>query len=257
MLLANALAEYRNNFKTALVFGLLLVFAPIAFFLGNVFIGSGTVFLDYNLALVNPLLLLPALAFGIVYLLFYSFFVSIIIFSVRKDLSTLRFHYYLRDMIHKFAWKVFVFYLILFLVLFFIGTILFFFNAPAALAAVILLVISSALLFVPQAIVVDEERISSSVQRNFEFIAQNLGSFAYVFLTAMILLGILQAVELAFDFFSMIGGYVSLVISLVFIVPFIEILKTYVYLLKYDLVKTPELLHRTLKKKQGTAWSRA
>lgn len=254
--MANAFSEYRNNFKTALVFGLLLVFIPIAFFLGNVFIGSGTVFLDYNLSLANPLFLLGAIAFGVFYLLFYSFFVSIIIFSVRKDLSTLRFDYYLRDMIHKFAWKVFVFFLVFFLVLFFAGTILFLLNAPVIITALIMLIVSSALLFVPQAIVVDEESISSSVQRNFEFIAKNLSSFAYVFVTAIILLAIVQLIELGFDYFSYVGGYVSLLISLVFVVPYIEILKTYLYFMKYDLVKNPELLHRSVKKQAKTSWSK-
>ncbi|MBN1941531.1 MAG: hypothetical protein JW772_05110 [Candidatus Diapherotrites archaeon] len=248
MLLANAFRQYKANFKTALVFGLLLVFAPIAFFLGNSFLSSGTVFFDYNLSLANPLQLLFSLAFLVFYLFFYSFFVSIIVFSVRKDLSTLRFNYYLSDMLHKFAFKTFLFLLGFVVILFLLATLLFFFAVPASITAFALFIVSAALLFVPQAIVIDEEGIRYSVYSNFDFIVKNFFSFAYVIVTAILLLAVIQLVELGLDYVLQVGAYVSLVISLVFVVPYLEILKTYVYMLKYDLVKTPELLHKNYHK---------
>ncbi|HLD58848.1 MAG TPA: hypothetical protein VI977_04380 [archaeon] len=248
--LGNAFSEYAANFKTALVFVLLLVFAPVAFFLGNFFIGSGTILLDYNLSLANPMQLVLALAFSIVYVLVYSFFISIIIFSVRKDLSQLHFQYYLTDMIRKFTFKIFWFYFIFFLALFLIGSALFMLNAPVVLITLILLLFSVGVLFVPQAIVIDEDDILNSFYNNFEFIAKNFSSFVYVIITAIVLLAIVQLIEFLLDISLGIGSFVSIVIALVFIVPYLEILKTYLYMLKYNLIKQPDLLHRNRSRKR-------
>ncbi|MDD5162967.1 MAG: hypothetical protein PHD95_02050 [Candidatus ainarchaeum sp.] len=250
MLLAHAFSEYLANFKTALVFVLLLVFAPVAFLLGNFFIGSGTIFLDYSLSYANPSQLLLALAFAVVYVLLYSFFVSIIIFSVRKDLSTLHFNYYLSEMIRKFTFKIFWFNLGFFLILFFLGSALFYLHVPALAIAIILFLASISVLFVPQAIVVDEESIPNALYNNFDFFRANFSSFVYVLVTAIILLLIAQLIEFAVGLLVPIGAYVSIVISLIFIVPYLEIMKTYLYMLRYDLIKNPDLLHRKSRKKK-------
>jgi hypothetical protein len=213
--------------------------------------GSGTIFLDYNFSLANPSQLLLALAFAVVYVLLYSFFISIIIFSVRKDLSTLHFNYYLTEMIRKFTFKIFWFNLIFFLVLFFLGSALFSLHIPALIIAVILFLISISVLFVPQAIVVDEENILNAVYNNFDFFRTNFSSFAYILVTAIVLLVIAQLIEFAVDLFVPIGAYVSIVLSLVFIVPYLEVLKTYLYMLKYDLIRNPDLLHRKTRKKHA------
>ncbi|MDD5148200.1 MAG: hypothetical protein PHH08_01920 [Candidatus ainarchaeum sp.] len=250
MLLANTFSEYIANFKTALVFVLLLVFAPIAFILGNFFIGSGTIFLDYNLSFANPAQLLLALAFAAVYVLIYSFFISIIIFSVRKDLSTLHFNYYLTEMIKKFTFKIFWFNLGFFLVLFLLGSVLFFFNVPALVIAAILFLLAVSVIFVPQAIVIDEENILNSIYNNFDFFRTNFSSFAKIFVTAIILLAIVQLIEFLVDLVVPVGAFVSIIISLIFIVPYLEVMKTYLYMLKYDLIRNPDVLHRKAMKKK-------
>ena len=168
---------------------------------------------------------------------------------MKKDLSTLHFNYYLSEMIKKFTFKIFWFNLLFFLVLFLAGSVLFFFHAPVLLITVILFLISVSVLFVPQAIVIDEEDLGNSFSNNFEFFRKNFFSFAYVLVTAVILLAVVQLVEFAVDMVLPIGPYVSIVISLVFIVPYIEVMKTYLYMLKYDLIRNPDLLHRKKKNK--------
>ena len=118
------------------------------------------------------------------------------------------------------------------------------------LITLILLLFSVGVLFVPQAIVIDEDDILNSFYNNFEFIAKNFSSFVYVIITAIVLLAIVQLIEFLLDISLGIGSFVSIVIALVFIVPYLEILKTYLYMLKYNLIKQPDLLHRNRSRKR-------
>jgi len=244
LLLQNSCEQYRANFKTALIFALLLVFVPVFNLFQNIYSTSGTIFLDYGLLLAPPEILGMEVLLVALFLLFYSFFVSIIVFSVRKNLSKLKLQVYLHEMIQKFALRVFVFYVVYSLLLFLLvsGLLTLGFGIfPISLA---IFVISFLLMFVPQAVVIDEEGLRHAVSSNFEFLFHFPKSFATILVVGAILVALLQIVEFGLSFFTVFSQYFSILISLVFIVPFLEIMKTYQYMMRFELIKHHEAARR-------------
>lgn len=242
MILGNAFREYLLNFKAAMVFGLLLVFVAVFSFLANSFVGSGSIFFEYNLFNFSISYIALELLAILAFLLFYSFFVTLMVFSVRRNLSTVKLPYSLPEMIQKFSLKIFAFNALLSIILFVAANALLSVGIPLLVVNFGILLIAISVIFVPQAIVVDEDELDEALISNFEFIEKNFASFITVIVVGMILLAVLQLIEFFVDEISLIGGYVSIAIALIFIVPFIEALKTYMYMFKYDLIRQHEMI---------------
>lgn len=250
MILRNAFREYAANFRVALAFGLLLLFVPIFlldfFQSNNLFFSSGSFFAEYKV--VSPTVLLVELLLCVFFLVFFSFFVSLIVFGVRKDLSKVRVEYYLSEMVQKFTVKIFLFFLLYSMALFAIGFFLVAVLEPesgALVASLVLLIVSIFFLFVPQAIVVDEVGVMDAVRESLDFISKNVHSFFTVIVVGSALLAVILLLEFALDFLMLRflpGRFVSVFLMFVFLVPFLEVLKTYLYMFKYDLVKKSELV---------------
>jgi len=238
MFLEKVLQEYFSNFKAALGFGLLLVFVALFSFFPNTVLGSGSIFLEYNID--GFFLLLASLFFALVYLVFYSLFISVIILAVRRDLSKVRIHYYVSEMIQKFALKIFTFYTFLFLFLFVAALAFESFGVGVVFASLLSLVVTLATLFVPQSIVIDEVKIREAFRNNIEFILKNFKHFFAVLVVGSILVALVLLVEYAFDFVFLVGRFVSLLLVMVFVLPFMEVMKTYLYMHKFDLIRSSE-----------------
>jgi len=244
LLLQNSFEQYKANFKTAVVFALLLVFVPVFGFFSNIFISSGSIFLDYSVLPMEPLLLLVEAVLAALFLVFYSFFVSIIIFSVRKSLSKLKLQFYFHEMFQKFTLRIFAFYAIYSIVLFLIAVAIVTAGFSILIATIILLVLSVIFMFVPQAVVIEEEGLKHAVSTNFEFLFKNPTAFLKVLVVGAIMLAVLQLLEFALSQFTLLAPYASLFLSLVFVLPFLEILKTYLYMMRFDIIKSHEIASR-------------
>ena len=241
MFLRNSWEQYKANFKTALVFSLLLVFVPVFGFFQNTYLSSGSIFLDYGLLLLNPVALVSQVFLVALFLVFYSFFVSIIVFSVRKNLSKLKLNFYLREMLQKFTLRIFVFYSLYCLLLFLLALGMLYFGFHMLFVAFALLVVSFVLMFVPQAVVVEEEGLRHAVSTNFEFLRHHPKSFFLVFVIGALMLAVLQLVEFGLSYFSLLASYLSLFLNLVFVLPIVEIMKTYLYMMRFDIIKQHEI----------------
>jgi hypothetical protein len=109
-----------------------------------------------------------------------------------------------------------------------------------------LLVLSLLFMFVPQAIVVDEVGITEAIKESVSFTAKNISSFLMVLAVGSVLTAAVLLLEYALDFIALDilpGRFVAVLVMLVFVVPFLEVLKTYTYLMKFDLVKMSEMAH--------------
>ncbi len=240
MLLKNSWQQYKANFKTALVFALLLVFVPVFAFFQNMFLSSGTIFVDYGLFLAQPLILGVEIALITLFLAFYAFFVSIIVLGVRKNLSKLKLQFYLSEMIQKFTLRVFVFYVFYSLLLFLLTVGLLAAGLHVVYSAIGMLAVSFLFLFVPQAVVIDEEGLRHALLSNFEFLKKHPKSFVIALVVGSVFLGLLLLLEFLVAQVTLLAPYVSLLLSLVFVLPFIEIMKTYQYMMRFDLIKEHE-----------------
>ena len=101
-----------------------------------------------------------------------------------------------------------------------------------------LLLISASFLFLPQTIVVDEESLRSSILANWEFIAKNPGAFFAVIAFGALGLLALQLAEFALDYFFSVGNFFSLLVALVLLIPYIESLKTYIYMNRFGIMQS-------------------
>jgi len=244
LLLQNSWDQYKANFKTALVFALLLVFVPVFALFPNIYLTSGSIFIDYNVSLSNIGSLLAAAGLIALFLLFYSFFLSIIILSVRKNLSKLKLQVYLHEMIQKFTLRIFAFYVLFCLLLFLASVALISAGVHVLVSSLLLFMVSFLLMFVPQAVVVDEEGLRHALLTNFEFLASHPKSFVTATVIGAVLVALLQLFEFGLAHLTLFAPYVSMLVGLVFILPFVEILKTYQYMMRFELIKEHEAAKR-------------
>lgn len=245
MILKEALRRYAENFITVLGFALLLVFVLLFGQLSAPFISSGTVFLGYEFVKADIISFLVSLLSGILFIFFYSVLVVLVIFAIRKDLSKVKINYYLAEKVEKFAVKLFFFFAAIFIIASVVAGLLINLGAEPLLISAILFIIGVAFTFVPQSVVIDESSLWHSMLSNFEFMRKHPGSFAGVVLLSALLLLVLPLAEYAIDYVFFVGRFITLFLVLMFAVPYIEVLKTIMYMHKYELVKHS---HREIKR---------
>jgi len=236
MFFSDSVESYRKNFSTVMGFALLLVFVLPFAWISNSYVSSGTVVIDYgfiNQSLVESALLL---ALALVFLFFYSVLVCLMVFAVRKDMSHVKVHYYLGEKIHKFAFKYFRFLAIFTFVALVVSSLISPY-VPGVIINLFLFIASAAFLFLAQTIVVDEESLFSSILSNIDFILKNPGTFVSVMVLGVISVFVLQLVEFAVDYLFFVGNFLSLLVALVVLVPFFEILKTTIYMKRFDIIR--------------------
>ncbi len=257
MLFEKCLHEYVSNFRLALLFGLLLVFVPLLAYFPNIQFSFGTLSIEYAVAPVA--FIVVEFAIIALFFAFFSFFVSLVVLAVRKDLSKIRIEFYLSEMLKRFALKVFIFLFFYSLFLFLIGLFLSLAGFNLIAVNAVLFLLSIPFLFVPQAIVIDEVPLREAVIESIDFCWKNFRSVLFVFFVGSTLVAITLLFSFAVDLFSvrlLAGRYVAMLVSMIFIVPFMEILKTYVYMLKFDLIKRSEMASATHKVRNSKNFSR-
>ncbi|MCR4368515.1 MAG: hypothetical protein NUV67_01265 [archaeon] len=232
-----AIGSYRKNLSTAFSFAILLVFVLPFVWLSNTIVSSGTTMIDYGFLRDNPIDSLLLLLTALLFLYFYSLFVCLIVFSVRRDLSEVRVSHFLNEKIHAHALKYFVFLSAFTIIGAVLSAILVSYGVPPIWLNLVIFLVSSSFLFLSQTIVVDEESLGASVASNWDFISRHPRDFLAVMLFGIVSVFALQLVEFMIDYVVLVGNFVSLFIGLVFLVPFIEVLKTRIYMERFSLIK--------------------
>jgi len=98
-----------------------------------------------------------------------------------------------------------------------------------------LFVITLLFWFIPQIIVIEKQSAEYSIVLNINYIKKKPVYFVYLFVTVFILTLLTYIIDVIFGVFA--GPIIATVFFVMFVIPFIEILKTEVYLGKYDLLK--------------------
>jgi len=236
MFLQRALHTYITNFRAALAFLLLLVFIfPISEFFSS-FVSSGTLFLDYNFLKSDIMILGSLLVVAVVFLFFYSLLQTLLIFAVRRDLSAVKVDYYLREQMQKFTGKIMVFNVLYAVIASWIAGLLILFGVLPVLVAFLLLLASLPFLFLPQAIVIDEHKLTASLRSSIGFMQENPKYVIAVIGIGFLLVFLVSLIEFAIDSVVLLGNYVTLILTLIFVIPFLEVLKTNLYMSKFGLI---------------------
>lgn len=95
-------------------------------------------------------------------------------------------------------------------------------------------------LFVPQSLVVDERPILDAIETNFYVIFSHPKDFFLVVFVSSFLIGLLPLVEFVFSFLGVWSNVVGVILMFVFVIPFVEILKTLLYTRRFELVRGHE-----------------
>lgn len=232
--------QYLENLKLSLSFSILLVF--IFFFLrfSNIALLNGTLFFDYSFAPLGIEIIVAEMLAGLVFIAMYSILLTLLLLAVRNDLSHIKVHFYLREMVQRFFVTVFLYFVLLSVLFVALVTIGVWFNVPLLWINIVLLIISLSLIFVPQSLVIDEKPISESIQSNWYVIRTHPIDFLLVVIISMVAVGILPLIEAGVDSFVYAGRYVTILLMFVVIIPFIEILKTILYMNRFELVRGHE-----------------
>jgi len=234
-----SIEEYKNNIKVVLSFGLLLLFVPFFLFFDQFLVASGTAFLLYY----GSILAIIGLIIGAIFLYFFSFFITLIIYSVKRDVQNVRYEGFWNEAVKNNSIKIFLFYfLISFLV--YVNSIVGLMFGLNDIFIFVNLIILILVMFVPQSLVLDDLHIVDAISNSIDFLKSNKKTCFVIFALRSIALFITMIVEFILNWFSLPGSFLSVIIVLLVITPFIEQMKSYAYVLKNDLIKSPEI-HQT------------
>ncbi|OIO26627.1 hypothetical protein AUJ14_01470 [Candidatus Micrarchaeota archaeon CG1_02_55_22] len=242
-LASNALYAFSQNSRWVVLFSLpFLISFPLALLLpnygalGGIFLRLGSLGLDAGVFELGVML-----AAIIIAILFFSFAVASInaIVKAQKTFSKLKFSDFERT--EGATLRIFGVYLIAFLAVFAFQLVLFQSHAFSdgvrnAVNAAFALAVALLVLFAPQAIVLDNRGVESSVAYSAKVLVRKPG-FVISFLALSVFLVIVNAVLfLALDSVLPFAPVFGIIVNALLIMPFLELLKVQIYLSKYSLL---------------------
>lgn len=225
--------KYLENIKLAFAYSVLFIF--LLFIIDPLYsIFGGGLNLAYDIVNVSFLNAIVVLFTALVFLFIYSLIQTALIYKVGKDYNfseTLPFH-----KIKNVFYKLFKFNFLFFVLLFLISSILYDINILNNIfVQVILLLITLIFWFVPQSIVLENENIAFSTLKSINYIFKNWFDLFILFIICFILFILTIFLDVLIP--GIAGIVVSNLFLVIFIIPYIEILKTENYLNKYNLLK--------------------
>lgn len=237
LIFLKAIEEYKNNLKVMLSFGILFLFLILFVYFEQFFLSTGTVLFNYDFNIFSIIAFLFSLAF----LYAFSFFVSLTVYSVKRDVQKTVFDKYWNDLLKKASIKIFLFYVALALISFIVFELGFIFS-NLLIPMIFVFVIFSLLMYVPQSIVLDEKSIFESIIESIKFWILNFKISIAIVLFASLVVFILSFIEWGLEFFAIPGFIITFILTFIFLVPFMEQTKSYAFVLKFNLIKQPEVL---------------
>ncbi len=244
IVLARSLVEYRNNLKVMLSFGMLFIFVILFLFFQQFFLSSGTVFLIFNESILSIL----GLILGLVFLYFLSFFISLTIYSIKRDVQHMNFDGYWNELMKKSAVKIFLMYFFTSIIVYVLSIIGLYFSI-SLLTAIVSFVIVALVMYVPQSVILDGADLKQAIEESVSFWKNNFLLSVLIILIGSALMFVIVLLEFLLELVLLPGIFLSFILVLVFLVPFIEQMKSYAFVLKFDLIKQPEVLSASLKPK--------
>lgn len=233
---------YRENLKPGLVFVFLFLLLPVlALFAPATALASGTFFAEYGWP--GALQAVALLALAAAALAVFSFALTLVVLGVRRSLSRVRHPRQVPELARVFVSKVFVFFALYSAGFYALSLALLAAGVPFPLAAGALFLLALPFLYVPQALVVEEASLAHGVEAGVRFALQNprYVGVAVAVGAALLALAVLAGFLLNAVFLEALPGrYVAMLLVLAGVVPFVEALKTYQYMMRFDLIRRSE-----------------
>ncbi len=239
-LLAQSLDAYLENMRLILFFSIpFLVALPLALVLPN-FASLGSIFLrlgSVRTDLTIPEAVLIVAAFAVSLFVFAGTLVAInmVIKSQRTMMKITR---YELERLEEHAFRLFFIFLAIFVASLAVDMVLYQYGLHATLGALFAFAAATLALFAPQAVVIDNMSAGHAVQlsaslfvRRFPYVV----SF-FIFAGLLLMLNAFIFLQLQQTPIGALARYLAIAVNALFILPFLEVLKTQIYLSKYTIL---------------------
>ncbi len=238
VLLNHAIDAYQRNLKLISAFSIpFLIAFPLSLLLPN-FVALSATFLRIgsiktDLSTLDSMLIIAAIVFAIV---FFSFAIAAINVVVKSQRTLNRLTSRDIGLIESSTLNLFFIYITAFAVIVAFNLLAFEYAWNPALGMLFGLVVSLLVLFAPQAVVIEEQGLSHAISRSITLIEKKFSYVILFLITAAILLLVNTWFFLELGKALWFSRFIALIIQSMFILPFLEVLKTQIYLSKYALL---------------------
>ncbi|MEK6972837.1 MAG: hypothetical protein AABW72_02250 [archaeon] len=241
-LLSGSYRLYKENFKVALLFSVLIIFAAFLPYFFNMTFSSAAIFWNYFI-ISDPFILIGELITILLFLFAYSFLLCLLVLLVERELGYFNFEFSFYNLIDAFVKRVFMFFVAYTLLIAIIGYAAVSFSLDMTLATIFIFIISLAVLFVPQALIIEKRKYAHALEDSIKFTLRNPKFTLLILVVGSLVLALILLIEYLIDLATpemFLGRFFSFLFISFFLVPFMEILKTYSYMLKFNLIHGPE-----------------
>ncbi len=211
-------------------FLLILVSAPTYLALGSLFLRTGSI---PELSAVD--MVMTAVAYMVAVFVISDTIVNInIIVRSKRTLTSIKREVF--DAMGKYATRIFYIYTLM-LLLFFIAQLLLYENPLQGwLYPLFVFVLSMLLLFVPPAVVIDHSDTPTAIRRSAQMVMRN-PSMALVWVVAGLLAMSVTGLVIFAVIPSPFSSYLILLVNSLFVLPYLIVLQTQMYMEKYPLAR--------------------
>jgi len=241
-LVSYAFEAYRRNVKLISFFSIpFLIVFPLALAMPN-FTALGGIFLRFasiqrDLSLLDAVIIFAALVFS---LLLFSLAIVTVNLLIKSQRTLLRLTSSDVEAIEAGTFKLFWVYAVVFAFVLAVNYALYDYGLHSTLGALISFVVAAAVFFAPQAIVIDGVELRHAVSRSVSVALRRLPYFVGLLVLASFLLlantWVFLELGNSLGEAALYARYAAIVVNALFILPFIECLKTQVYLSKYTIL---------------------
>lgn len=224
--------KYIKNINVILLISILLLFS--LFIVNPMFsLIGGSLNISYNLITQDVATIILTIISFITFIITYSLIQTTIIFRVEREYD---FEKYNKEEIKERFSELLKFNVLFYLLIFFLCAFLYEINLlQNAITNLLLTIVIIFFWFIPQIIVMEKEKATTALIINFNYLKNNWHRLIYLFITAFILVFLTHILDGTIK--GNLGIFISTLFFVLFVIPFIEILKTEVYLDKYSLLK--------------------
>lgn len=236
--LNHSVRAYSRNFRLLLFFSFpfALIF-PLSVLLPN-FVALGGIFLRYGSIRADLSTLEAAfvVAVYLVSLLLFSFALVGINLVIKSQRTLLKLTHYEKEKIEAHTLQLFTVFLFVFVLSLIANLLLYDYGLSSSIGMAVSFVLALAALFVAQAMVLEDLSIGASLKRSVSMLYYKPAAVLFFLAVAMVLVLFVSYVFLQFPDYRP-ARYLAVLVNALLLLPFLEVLKTQIYLDKYALLR--------------------
>jgi hypothetical protein len=232
--------SYRSNLKLVIISAIALIIAslvpifaalPTYNDLGGVFLRTSSIYLNLNI--FNSAVIIVAFLFS---LIFISFAMVMIMVIVKHSRTRTKVKNAVMQSLERFTGIVFVTLLIYSIIVFAANILSYNTGYSAPITAIVALLLTPLVFYAPASIVIDEKGIFRAMKASVAFFFKKFDYFVIWLVVAVILFSVLDFVFIH-AFGTVASRYVMLVVSSIFVLPFLMLMQGEMYLNRFGLLK--------------------